>query len=159
MFLLIAQLINKGLKRDDVNAGILCKKRICLKSSKTERVFAVRMKKAWVLIYPMSVQRRHWSESSLGAQSFCWFCHKAAQICAYFHCFHITMSLAISSPQYKLPDKAFSNVTKRHHDGLPEHIIAWPRPLAVYYRLCFKLSVSEAIIINIENVIHGKHLN
>ena len=50
-------------------------------------VFAVRMKKAWVLSYPLSVQRRlirlgrcpGWSESSLGAQSLCWFCHVAAQ--------------------------------------------------------------------------------
>ena len=33
------------------------------------RVFAVRMKKAWVLSYPLSAQRRLWSESSLGAQS------------------------------------------------------------------------------------------
>ena len=24
-----------------------------------------------------------WSESSLGAQSFCWFCHEAAHICSY----------------------------------------------------------------------------
>ena len=45
------------------------------------RVFAVRMKKAWVLSYPLSAQRRlirlsgcpGWSESSLGAQSLCWF--------------------------------------------------------------------------------------
>ena len=46
------------------------------------RVFAVRMKKLWVLIYPLSAQRRllislggcpGWSESSLGAHSFCWF--------------------------------------------------------------------------------------
>ena len=54
------------------------------------RVFAVCMKKAWVLSYPLSAQRRlwsdwadgcpGWSESSLGAQSFCWFCHEAAQI-------------------------------------------------------------------------------
>ena len=40
-------------------------------------VFAVRMKKAWVLSYPLSAQQRlwcpGWSESSLGAQSFCWF--------------------------------------------------------------------------------------
>ena len=43
------------------------------------RVFAVRMKKAWALSYPLSAQRRlirlgrcpGWSESSLGAQSFC----------------------------------------------------------------------------------------
>ena len=41
------------------------------------------MKKAWVLSYPLSTQRRlirpgrcpGWSESSLGEQSFCWFCH------------------------------------------------------------------------------------
>ena len=47
------------------------------------RVFAVYMKKAWVLSYPLSAQRRlirlggcpGWSESSLGAHSFCWFCH------------------------------------------------------------------------------------
>ena len=43
------------------------------------RVFAVRMKKAWVLSYPLSAQQRlrsdwaGWSESSLDAQSFCWF--------------------------------------------------------------------------------------
>ena len=50
------------------------------------RVFAVCMKKAWVLSYPLSAQRRlirlggcpGWSESSLGAQSFCWFCHEVA---------------------------------------------------------------------------------
>ena len=39
------------------------------------RVFAVRMKKPWVLSYPLSAQRRLWSdwadESSLGAHSFC----------------------------------------------------------------------------------------
>ena len=51
------------------------------------RVFAVRMKKAWVLSYPLSAQRRlirlsgcpGWSESSLGAQSR-WFCHEASVI-------------------------------------------------------------------------------
>ena len=45
------------------------------------RVFAVRMKKAWILSYPLSAQRRlirlggcpGWSESSLGAQSFVCF--------------------------------------------------------------------------------------
>ena len=49
------------------------------------RVFAVGMKKAWVLSYPLSAQRRlircpGWSESSLGVQSLCWFCHVVAQI-------------------------------------------------------------------------------
>ena len=53
------------------------------------RVFAVRMKKAWVLSYLLSAQRSlirlgecpGWSESSLGAHSFCWFCHVAAHLC------------------------------------------------------------------------------
>ena len=52
-------------------------------------VLAVHMKKGWVLSYPLSAQRRlirlgrcpGWSESSLGAQSFCWFCHEAAHLC------------------------------------------------------------------------------
>ena len=47
------------------------------------RVFAVHMKKVWVLSCPLSAQRRLirlggcpvWSESSLAAHSFCWFCH------------------------------------------------------------------------------------
>ena len=54
-------------------------------------VFAVRMKKAWVLNYPLSTKQTlwsdwadaqgpGWSESSLGAQSLCWFCHEAAHI-------------------------------------------------------------------------------
>ena len=51
-------------------------------------VFAVRMKKAWVLSYPLSAQRRLWSDwvdaqadlSLLGAQSFCWICHEAAEM-------------------------------------------------------------------------------
>ena len=49
------------------------------------RVFAVRMKKAWVISYPLSAQRRfrsNWvdaqADRSLGAQSFCWFCHESA---------------------------------------------------------------------------------
>ena len=50
------------------------------------RVSAVRMKKAWVLSYPLSAQRILWSESSLGAQSFCWFCHEAAQFSVYIFC-------------------------------------------------------------------------
>ena len=41
------------------------------------------MKKAWVLSYPLSAQRRLWSdwaESSLGVQSFCWFFQDSAHI-------------------------------------------------------------------------------
>ena len=49
------------------------------------RVLAVHMKKHWVLSYPLSAQQRlgkcrGWSESSLGAHSFCWFCHEVAQM-------------------------------------------------------------------------------
>ena len=49
------------------------------------------MKKAWVLSYPLSAQRRlirlggypGWSESSQGAHSFCLFCHEAAHLYCY----------------------------------------------------------------------------
>ena len=58
------------------------------------RVFAVSMRKTWVLSYPLSAQRRlirwggcpGWSESLLGAQSFCWFCHETA---------HLSLTLSI----------------------------------------------------------------
>ena len=41
------------------------------------RVFAVCMRKAWVLSYSLSIQRRL---IRLIAQSFCWFCHEAAHM-------------------------------------------------------------------------------
>ena len=51
-------------------------------------VFVVRMKKAWILSYPLSAVKTlirlgrcpGWSESSLGAHSFCWFYHVMAHI-------------------------------------------------------------------------------
>ena len=53
------------------------------------RVFALRMKKAWVLSYPLSAQRRLWLDWA-DAQAdmslrwahipFCWFCHEAVQL-------------------------------------------------------------------------------
>ena len=54
-------------------------------------VFIVRMKKAWALSYPMSAQRRLWSDwadaqadpSLCWAQSLCWFCHEAAHMSIY----------------------------------------------------------------------------
>ena len=63
-------------------------------------VFAVRMKKPWVLSYPLSAQRRlislggcpGWSESSLGAQSFYWFCHVAAHIISAVSCMVIDLA-------------------------------------------------------------------
>ena len=53
------------------------------------RFFPVRMKKAWVLSYPLSIQRRLWSvwadaqaELSLrwAHKSFCWFCNTQAHM-------------------------------------------------------------------------------
>ena len=57
-------------------------------SAQSDQSLPARLKKAWVHSYPLSAQRRlirlggcpGWSESSLGAQSFCWFCHVAAHI-------------------------------------------------------------------------------
>ena len=53
------------------------------------RVFAVRMKKAWVVSYLLSAQRRLWSDWANAQadlslrwahRSFCWFCHGAARM-------------------------------------------------------------------------------
>ena len=53
------------------------------------RVFAVRIKKAWVLSYPSGAQQRLWSDwanAQAGLslhwahRSFCWFCHEEAHI-------------------------------------------------------------------------------
>ena len=54
------------------------------------RVFAVCIRKHWVLSYPLSAQRGLWSDwadaladlslSLLGTHLFCWFCHEAAQM-------------------------------------------------------------------------------
>ena len=58
-------------------------------------VFAVCMKKAWVLSYPLSAQRRLWSDWA-DAQSdlslrwahmpLCWFCHEAAHLSSWENC-------------------------------------------------------------------------
>ena len=55
------------------------------------RVFAVRMKNAWVLSYPLTVEQRLWSDWAdaqpdddlslrWAHMPLCWFCHEAAQI-------------------------------------------------------------------------------
>ena len=71
------------------------------------RVFTVRMKKAWILSYPLSSQRRLWSDW-VDAQAglslrwahmpFCWFSHEAAQmfisnICTVFGVFKKLVSV------------------------------------------------------------------
>ena len=54
------------------------------------RVFAVHMKKAWVLSYPLSAQQRllsDWADAQADLSlhwahmPFCWFCHEACHIC------------------------------------------------------------------------------
>ena len=63
------------------------------------RLFAVSVKKAQVLSYPLSAQRRLWSDwaDALSLRwahmAFCWFCHEAAQLFvppAYgYRCFNV----------------------------------------------------------------------
>ena len=64
------------------------------------KVFAVRMKKAWVLCYPMSAERRLWSDCADAQadlslrwthRSFCWLCHEAAHIFSTMWFFHKAM--------------------------------------------------------------------
>ena len=83
------------------------------------RVFAVRMKKAWVLSYPLNAQRRLWPDWA-DAQAhlsirwahmpFCWFCHEAAQIFLHFNMMHTLWCLIVlqktsrsTTKQTKLP--------------------------------------------------------
>ena len=67
------------------------------------------MKKAWVLSYPLSALRRlirlggcpGWSESLLGAQSFCGFCHEGAHMWidiqfVDWHTYHCCTKLTIN---------------------------------------------------------------
>ena len=75
------------------------------------RVFAVRTKKTWFLRYPLSAQRRLWSESSLDAQSFFfffffWFCHEAA----YFFLQKLTIQEVLFSSFKLLCSCSFTNV-------------------------------------------------
>ena len=78
-------------------------------------VFAVRMKKAWVLSYPLSAQQKlirldgcpGWSESLLGKQSFCWFCREVAQFCFKWIW---TMNFFILSSQNSIPGHIVTSI-------------------------------------------------
>ena len=103
-------------------------------------VFAVRMKKAGVLTYPLSAQRRLWSDcadtqadlSSLGAHTFCWFCHALAYI-------YIWIVQPVATYVWCRLGK---NVCKRHRGIMREHFTQMPQ---VVYRLCeFSLQVSPS---------------
>ena len=67
------------------------------------RVSAVRLKQNWVLSYPLSAQRRLWSDWAdaqadlsvrCAQKSFCWFCHEVAQnaFSSSLHMQHIYIS-------------------------------------------------------------------
>ena len=91
----------------------------CLMTKPTNwHVFTARMKKAWVLSYPLRGQRRlirlggcpGWSESLLGAHSLYWFCHEAGQLCLSQRYYftrqqNLFISYTIDIPPY-LVDKA-----------------------------------------------------
>ena len=81
-------------------------------------VFAVRTKKALVFSYPLNAQRRlwsdwadtyaGWSESSLCAHSFCWFCREVA---------HIRSELWVEWLDYKNLKWLWGTDWKFYHDG------------------------------------------
>ena len=75
---------------------------------KTWSAWASTMKKAWVLSYPLSAQRRLWSDwadaqADLSLRwahmSVCWFCHEAAQIIHYHQI--PTLSVTLSGHRKK----------------------------------------------------------
>ena len=105
------------------------------------RVFAVRMKKAWVLSYPLSAQRKlirlggcpGWSESSLGAHSFCWFCHVVAHKCfTGIFLFIAPEFLKLLWNNKKKHEIYWELVTRRQHSKKPE--------LQFFRKSLFKLS-------------------
>ena len=104
------------------------------------RVFAVCMKKAWTLSYSLSTQRRLWSESSLGAQPHCWFCHEAAQL---YGTLKLWQKLKVSSPPTVHPGifRAAAEVTVPsavhlcRPDSLVQHVISYGKSYLVWYQL------------------------
>ena len=76
-----------------------------VRPAKTQISLGIRMKKHWVLIYPLSAQRRLWSDWA-DAQvdlslrcahiSFCWFCHETAHL--YVCPAGVTFFLSFSFP-------------------------------------------------------------
>ena len=88
------------------------------------RVFTVRVTKAWVLSYPLSAQRRLWSDwvdaqaelsLHLAHISFCWFCHEVAHFLKPSH--HLKRSMWFS---WRLKATYF----------LPNAIIPYKTPVA-----------------------------
>ena len=98
------------------------------------RVFAVRLKKPWVLSYPLSAQRRFWSDWA-DAQAhlslrwahmlFCWFCHEAAHLFLLF----FILSFSFLKPSLKA-DVSVGPTTKR---PFPFNTFHWTW---IYVRVC-----------------------
>ena len=95
------------------------------------RVFTVCMKKAWVLSTAKTLIRLDgcpgWSESSLGAHLFCWFCHVVAQI-------PVRLREAVSA--YSFCSSWSSDKTSQH-----ESVICKCRPLRASDGVNFYLSI------------------
>ena len=114
------------------------------------RVFAVCMKKAWVLSYSLSAQRSFWcpvwSESSLGAQSFCWFCHEAAHLTIFFS----IIGCGLTQVQY-----AFANITSKSRLAVKffAKVIRWVKHIT-QSRLCLKFFVKCAfrLVLSVTNI-------
>ena len=88
------------------------------------RGFAVRLKKAWVLSYLLSAQRRlvrlgdcpGWSESSLGAQSYCWLCHEAAHFTSKHKSRHNKQLHNTTALERSIIDSQY--ISRNFHDNL-----------------------------------------
>ena len=99
------------------------------------RVFAVHIKKAWVLSYPLSAQRRLWSDwvdaqADLSLhwehRSFCRFCHEADQMWK-------------SYPQYLQRCKHYNVFNNLRH-------FLFSKGLFVYHYICLSLKHFEFIL-------------
>ena len=90
------------------------------------RVFAVRMKKAWVLSYPLSAQRRLWSDwaDAQADPSFhwvhmppCWFCHEVAHLGKSFN---ISPLKSVVRTHHSLESPCWGNSNE-----YPQHAFLW----------------------------------
>ena len=96
------------------------------------RVFAVRMKKLWILDYPWSTQRRlrlDWADAQVDLslqwahKSFCWICHAAAQLF-----FKVMSEIILKSPNLWWKKNLWMSLlirTKSQQDKYPSTRMLW----------------------------------
>ena len=106
------------------------------------RDFAVLMKKVLVFSYQLIAQRRLWSDwadaqadlSSLGAHSFCWFCHVVTQL---FCCYCVsTYNISLGSLRHRMKKPWVLSYPLRTERKLKSDWAAsWPRKAQIekYY--------------------------